>query len=57
MSEHVTSEQIEGAFAVPTEILKRLPNNTESREAGRLVKIAEDLAHQARERAPRPNGD
>jgi hypothetical protein len=57
MSEHVSHEQIEGAFGVPTEILSRLPDSIESREAGRLVKIAEDLTHQARERAPRPNGD
>jgi hypothetical protein len=57
MTEHLTNEQIEGAFAVPTEILKRLPDSIESREAGRLVRIAEELAHEARDRAPRPNGD
>jgi hypothetical protein len=57
MTEHLTNEQIEGAFAVPTVILKRLPDSIESREAGRLVRIAEELAHEARDRAPRPNGD
>lgn len=36
----------------PLEILSRLPDSIERREAERLVRDAETLAHQARERRP-----
>lgn len=34
----------------PLEVLRRLPDSTERREAERNIKVAEDLAHRALER-------
>lgn len=34
----------------PTDLLARLPDNIESREAARLIDVATDLAHQSREK-------
>lgn len=45
-------EMIEEAFMAPKDVLTELPNVTETREARRLLDIAADLAHAAREKNP-----
>lgn len=45
-------EKIERAYnRVRVEILTKLPDSIETREAGRLVDVAEKLTHEARERS------
>lgn len=51
----LTHETIENAFKPAAEVIARLPDTTESREARRLVDVAEKLTHEARERV-RPEG-
>lgn len=36
----------------PIDVLARIPDNVESREAARLIDVAAELAHQAREKKP-----
>lgn len=43
-------EDLEQAFDGVKKIVGRLPANTERREAERLLDVAADLAHEARER-------
>jgi hypothetical protein len=44
-------EQIETVYRVAREVTARLPDVTESREARRLLQVAEKLAYIAREKA------
>jgi hypothetical protein len=46
----ISHEDIEGAYKPATEIIAKLPDTTETREARRLVDVAEKLTHEARER-------
>jgi hypothetical protein len=46
----VSHEDIEGAYKPAVEVIAKLPDTTETREARRLVDISERLAHEARER-------
>lgn len=46
----VTHEDIEGAYKPAAEVIAKLPDTTETREARRLVDVAEQLTHEARER-------
>lgn len=50
-------EQIADAFEPAVQILGRLPDITEAREAKRLLDISADLAHQAREKVGPPTAD
>ena len=53
---YATHEMIEDAFkGKPIDTLARLPDNTESREAARLIDAAVELAHIAREKRPDPS--
>lgn len=50
---YASHEMIEDAFkGKPIDVLARLPDNVESREAARLIDVATDLAHIAREKRP-----
>lgn len=57
MTDRITHENIEGAFKPAVEVIARLPDSTESREARRLVTVAEKLTHEARERAKTEDAD
>lgn len=50
-------QAIEEAFKPASEMLERLPENTESRSAKRNLKTAEEYAHEVRDRMSRPNDD
>lgn len=56
MTERVSHETIENAFKPAAEVIAKLPDSTESREARRLVEISEKLTHEARDRA-KPRDD
>lgn len=46
----VDHEAIEKAYKPASEVISRLPDTTETREARRLLGISEGLVHEARER-------
>lgn len=46
----ISHEDIERGFKAPVEVISRLPDSIEAREARRLVDVAEKLTHEARER-------
>jgi hypothetical protein len=41
----------------PLEVISKLPDNIESREARRLIDVVTDLVHHSLEKAPRPPAD
>ena len=57
MPDFPDNQTIEHAFRETTRVIDSLPANTESREAKRLVTIAEGLAHESREKAPSESGE
>jgi hypothetical protein len=46
----ISHEGIEQAFKPAAEVIAKLPDTTETREARRLVDVAERLTHESRER-------
>ena len=57
MSDVPDHQTIEDAFRWPSEVVGRLPDSIETREARRLLEVSEGLAHQARERVRPPTED
>ena len=49
----LSHESLENAYAVPAKALEKLADSVESREAKRLLAASEQVAHVAREKAPR----
>jgi hypothetical protein len=54
--ERLTHETIEDAYRPVAEVLTRLPDGVEKREAARLLEESERVAHVSRERAIREDG-
>lgn len=50
MTDTPNHEHIEQAFKPATDLMERLPDCIETREARRVIGVAENLAHEARER-------